>query len=250
MKDYILDVENLFVEYGTTHILRGISIGFESGRSYAIIGESGAGKTTLLRAIDGLLPRSAKVSGDILLYNRKISSYKDIRGRIISYLMQDPRNQFNPTFTIGRQVERAIGLSGKKIKKDDKKKAALDAMKDAGLDDKTYNLYPHQMSGGMLQRANIAIALVEKAPIILLDEPTSGLDIGLQQMIINRLLEENKNRNATLIFITHSIQSARKADYTIAMENGMVVEQERSERLFGSPSSEYVKALIKASNYD
>ena len=250
MDKRILEIENLSVAYKDKTIIKILSISFFYGYSYAIIGSSGAGKSTLLRAIDGLLARNARKEGNIIFEGEELIDYSNIRGKRISFLLQDPKNQFNPTYTIGKQIERAITFVDKTLNKKERRELALKALESSGLNQSVYDQYPHQLSGGMLQRANLAIAFVEKASLVLLDEPTIGLDVELQDILIDSLIKDQRERKATLIYITHSLEVASKADYIIVMKDGKIVEKESSKNLLENPKEEFTKRLIKARCYD
>ncbi len=246
MNENILEIINLTVAYDDSEILSKLSISFLYGKSYALIGASGTGKSTLLKAIDSLLSETATINGDILFRGNKINAYNTIRGKEITFLLQDPKNQFNPVYTIGTQLNFSQYLQNPNIKRTLREERTKLALKEAGLDLGIYSLYPHQLSGGMLQRASLAIALLEKAPLVLLDEPTSGLDSNLEVMLLDNLLK----MHSTLIYITHSLTAARKADYIVVLNNGKLVEQGKADDIINNPKEEYTKALIKASCYD
>ena len=249
MEKKILEIKNICVSYDGHNVLKNITLEFERGKSYALVGPSGAGKSTLLKAIDGLLPPNATFTGDVLLEGKRIENYDNIRGKEIFFLLQDPKNQFNPTYKIGKQLERAIKLNQNINHRAIKKKAML-ALEKAGLSNEVYNLYPHQISGGMLQRANLAIEITKKAPLVLLDEPTSGLDVELQDMLLYALIEEQKERNGTLVYVTHNFEDALKADCIVVLDNGIIEQEGESKYVFCNPKSQYMEKAIKADCYD
>lgn len=241
----ILDVRNLYVSYGNNNIIQGLNLSFRKGKSYAILGPSGEGKSTLLKAIDGLIPSS----GDIIFNGKSIVSFEEFRSKYVCFLLQDPKNQFNPVYKIGSQLNRAQHIADRKLDRKTRKERTIEALSRSGLDKNAYNLYPHQMSGGMLQRANLAIALLSNKDLILLDEPTLGLDKDLEELLIERLLDIVKENNTTLIFITHSFDIAKKADCIAILKDGKIIEENDSKELISNPRENYTKMLIRANCY-
>ena len=246
----ILETRNLSVYYNTTHILNDINLKFYPGFSYALIGPSGEGKSTLLKAIDGLLNNNATITGTILYNGNAIDDFSSLRKKYITYLLQDPKKQFNPVYTIGKQIARAISYSLDKNDKEYIKELALSSLKEAGLDEDIFNKYPSKLSGGMLQRANIAIALGQRRPVMMLDEPTQGLDPELEDTLIDRLLKDQRDRESTMIYITHSLKSAAKADWIIVLKDMSIVEIGESKAILSNPKNGYTSSLLEASRYD
>ena len=246
----ILETRNLSVYYNTTQILKDINLKLYPNSSYALIGPSGEGKSTLLKAIDGLLNNKAKISGDILFKGNEVNDFSSLRKNYITYLLQDPRNQFNPVYTIGKQIERALSYSLRNKDKQYIKTQALSYLKEAGLEESVFKKYPGELSGGMLQRANLAIALGQKKPIMMLDEPTQGLDPELEDALIDRLIKDQKNREATMLYITHSLKSASKAEWIIVLKDMSIVEIGESKKVLSNPKHSYTSSLLEASRYD
>lgn len=244
-----LYIDDLNVEYPGKKALKDFSFEFSPFSSYSILGASGSGKTTLLKAIDHMLPKSASVSGSIRYGEHAIDedSIKDLRGRTISYLLQDPVSYFNPVYTISKQLEHSLYIKDRKLSRDDRKRMAASALIKAGLKAEDGKLYPHQMSGGMLQRAALAIAFLEKADIILLDEPTSGLDSNREEFLLSKMVHLAKENGSILIFVTHSLSSAlRFSDNILIMKDGSLIESGRSVDLEKRQMSEYGAMLFSA----
>lgn len=249
MKQELLSIRNLNVSYKGKQALIDFSYSFCSKKCYAILGASGAGKSTLIRSIAQILPESAAINGYIYFNDISINkeSINRFRGRDIAYLSQDATAYFNPVYTLQEQVERAIFLASRSIDKKDKEKLAREALKWAELNEEDFNLYPHEASGGMLNRAALAIAYAEKAKLILLDEPTSGLDRALEEQILSSLKKLIDENDSTLIFVTHSIYSAITfADEIIIMKDCKIEESGIASNIQSHQESEYGKALFSA----
>ena len=249
MKQELLSIRNLNVSYKEKHALKDFSYSFYKNECYAILGASGAGKSTAIKSIAYLLPDSAKVDGCIYFNDILVDplSIESLRGKEISYLSQDISSYFNPVYTLQKQVERAIFLSSRSINKKDKRNLAREALRWAELKEEDFKLYPHEASGGMLNRAALAIAYATKAKLILLDEPTSGLDRALEEQVLSSLKRLVDEIGATLIFVTHSIHSAISfADKIIVMKDGKIEESGKASDIVKCQKSEYGKALFDA----
>ena len=243
-----LKTKNLNVRYMDHIILKDINILLEEGKSYAIIGQSGEGKSTLLKALDGLLDNNSIVSGEISLNNLPISDYTQTRRTKITYLLQDPANQFNPVYTIGHQLDMSQRYSNN-LSKEERRARTLSMLKEMNLGHEVYHLYPNQLSGGMLQRANIAIALLQDKDILMLDEPTQGLDVELEDELIEKLINRNDRKNKITIFITHSLKIACKANHIFCMDSGTIVEDGPTETIMKNPKTDFMRTMLEASVY-
>ena len=183
----LLELQNLHVSYrtprGTVQAVRGVDLTLQPGEVLAIVGESGCGKSALCKAIMRLLPDNADIEGRILVNGTDIAPYPEkelqkLRGRLFSMVFQDPMTALNPSMTIGAQIAEAVLVHEPKISRDALRARVLELMELVGIDrpNARMKLYPHNFSGGMRQRAVLAIALASRAKILLADEPTTALD--------------------------------------------------------------------------
>jgi peptide/nickel transport system ATP-binding protein len=254
MNETLLTVRNLSVSYpmrsGMTHALRNAS--FTLGRErLGIVGESGSGKSTLGRAIIGLIPKPGLVSADQLdfegqsLLNLGERAWQKLRGKRISMIMQDPKYSLNPVQRIGKQISETCRLHLGSTRRDGQNRALsmLEAVKIRDPD-KVYNLYPHQLSGGMGQRAMIAMMLVAEPDLLIADEPTSALDVTVQNEVLYILDELVSARGMGLIFISHNLTVVSSfCDRVLVMYGGKIVEQCGASDL-GMAQHPYTRALL------
>lgn len=220
----------------------------EPGQSLAIVGESGCGKSSLAVAVQNLPPGNVcEFSGRVLLQGEDIIALskkelnKRIRWKKISWVRQSPASSLNPVSTIGGQIRETLLVHGMRNGKDREGELLemVGLLKDDG------SKYPHQLSGGMQQRACIAIALALHPSLVILDEPTSALDVSLQGAIINLLLSLKREFSCSYIFITHDITLAKQiADFFAVMYAGRIVEYGRAEDVLKNPLHPYTKALL------
>ena len=245
----ILIVENISVGNEELEILRDISFDVKKNEIISIVGESGCGKSMTLRTIIRLLPKNLKIlNGDIIFEGMKLKDLKEkemnrIRGKKIGMIFQEPSSYLNPLFTIGNQIEEAIEGN---IKKREKKEMVIKILKEMGLPITTYYQYPHQLSGGMQQRAMIAIALINGPSLLLADEPTTALDVTTAFSIINLLKNLVTNHNLSILFVTHDISLANHiSDRIIVMYGGTIVEIGKSKEIYENPLHPYTKKLIE-----
>ena len=245
-----LEIKKLAVEYDGKIALDDFSYSFHGGNCYAILGASGSGKTTAIKAMAGLLPNNAKQQGTILLNSETVdeSSIQYLRGKKISYLLQDPISYFNPVYTLKQQLEHALYLKDRNVKKKESSILSDRALEWAGLPLASGRLYPHQTSGGMLNRAELAVSYIEKADVMLLDEPTSGLDGELEHSLLMALKDLAEENQSILIYITHSFSSlADVADELIILKDGRIQDSGKTVDVLQNPSSDYSKELISCS---
>ena len=220
-----------------------------------IVGESGSGKSMTAMAIAGLLNRKDLTKSGVIdldgidLLNSSRSVLRDIQGKDIGFVFQDPLNSMNPVLKVGAQVEEAMRIRKKhlNLSKEDMKKRAFEVMKSVGLDDteRIYDSYPHELSGGQRQRAQIAAALVLKPKLLICDEPTTALDVTVQKKIIDVLKKLNKETGTSILFISHDLSVIRAlCDRVVVMKDGLVVEEGSVEDIFNNPFNEYTKQLV------
>lgn len=232
------------------------SIEIEKGKTYGVVGESGAGKTVLALSILGLLqcPPGEISTGEILLNGENLldksaeEMQKNIRGKKISMIFQDPMSTLNPVYTVGYQLTQVI-KANKGLNNKDAKKEAIKMIQTVKLPDPedVYNKYPHQLSGGQRQRIIIALALVCGAELIIADEPTRNLDVTIQANILKLLKELQKEFNVTVLFISNNLSLVSIfCDDVGILYKGKIVEQGPVREIIDSPKDEYTKLLIES----
>ncbi|HEU0041499.1 MAG TPA: ABC transporter ATP-binding protein [Jiangellaceae bacterium] len=255
--DPLLDVRGLSVSFTRkgredVHAVDGVSFSIQAGETVGLVGESGSGKSVTSLAIMGLLPkRGVRVSGEVQfdgddLLTLPTSRMRDIRGRDIAMIFQDPMSSLNPVVPIGVQVtevlERHQDMKGAAAEA-----AAADLLVQVGIPDPKRRLkeYPHQLSGGMRQRALIAMSLACKPQLLIADEPTTALDVTIQAQILELLRDLVRETGAALIMITHDLGVvAGLCDVVHVMYSGRVVESAGRRELFAEPRHPYTGGLL------
>jgi oligopeptide transport system ATP-binding protein len=257
-KEPLLQVEDLRVEFttrrGVVFAVNGISFAIARGETLGIVGESGCGKSVTSLAVLGLLARNGRVaSGRALFEGRDLIKLNDralrgIRGREIAMIFQDPMTSLNPVLTIGRQIREALETHFDMNRKDADARAA-ELIDRVGIPSAAARLrdYPHQFSGGMRQRAMIAMALACKPKLLIADEPTTALDVTIQAQILDLLRELVAEENAALIMITHDLGVvAGMCERVNVMYAGMFMETGSADQLFASPRHPYTLGLLQS----
>jgi peptide/nickel transport system ATP-binding protein len=254
----LVRVRGLSVVYGGdrrhTAAVSALDLTVHPGETVAVLGQSGSGKTTLASTLLGLLPASATVTGGTIeVDGRSLTGagereFRAIRGSVVGLVPQDPMVALNPTLRIGPQVAEAVRRRPDVAKRsvDAEVVAALEA---AGLDDAVLRArqYPHQLSGGMRQRALIAIALAGRPKLIVADEPTSALDVTVQKRILDHLERLVAERGLSLLLITHNLAvAAERAQRVVVMHDGRVVEEGAPRSILANPREAYTKRLLAA----
>jgi oligopeptide/dipeptide ABC transporter ATP-binding protein len=257
--DVILEVDDLhtycFGKWGVVKAVDGVSFSLRQGEALGIVGESGCGKTMTALSLLRLLPRPVAriVKGSIRLEGENLvekseREMRQIRGRRISMILQDPQTSLNPVFTIGNQLIEAI-----QIHHDDRRpslvRRAIDGLKQVRVaaPERRVKDYPHQMSGGMKQRVVGAIAISCEPKVIIADEPTTSLDVTIQAQYLRLLREIQEATNLALIFITHDFGIvAKMCDRVMVMYAGRVVEHGPVREIFNRPSHPYTQALLSS----
>ena len=280
----LLQVEDLEVAFrsstGMVPAVRKANLSLYPGQSVAIVGESGSGKSTLANAVIGLLPGTGRVTGGRILFDGEDISHpsakrlRELRGSEIGLVPQDPMSNLNPVWTIGFQVKEALKANGLAGVADDrlKKLAAAEGedadvqaevsggrikvedqvallLEDAGLPDaaRRARQYPHEFSGGMRQRALIAIGLAARPRLLIADEPTSALDVTVQRRILDHLGRLTHELGTAMLFITHDLGlAAERAEHVVVMHRGRVVESGPSIEVLQDPRHPYTKRLVEA----
>ena len=252
----MLEIKDLRVRFHDADhdAVRGISLTVADGEIMGLVGESGSGKTVTAMVVSGLLPRKrADVTGQVLLDGKDLlaldgAAMRKRQGCAISVVFQEPMSAMNPVMRIGPQVEEALRVHTK-LKAEERKERALQALRDVDLADAEaiYEKYPHQMSGGMLQRAMIAAAIISRPKLLLADEPTTALDVTIQAQILELLRRLNREMGMSFLFITHNPNVVRKLCTRVAvMEKGHIVETGPTEQVFHDPQADYTRRLIAA----
>jgi oligopeptide transport system ATP-binding protein len=257
-REPLLAVDDLSVQFwtggGTVYAVNGISFEVAAGETLGIVGESGCGKSVTALALLGLLPRAGRVkSGTARLEGRDLLQLKDrdlrrLRGRQIAMIFQDPMTSLNPVLTIGRQIREALETHFDLDRKEAEARAA-EALDRVGIPSAKARLrdYPHQFSGGMRQRAMIAMALACKPKLLIADEPTTALDVTIQAQILDLLRALVAEENAALVLITHDLGVvAGMCERVNVMYAGMFMETGSAEQLFGSPRHPYTLGLLQS----
>ncbi|GAB2652536.1 ABC transporter ATP-binding protein [Nocardia goodfellowii] len=254
----LLDIKDLNVcftsEGKQIPAVRGVSLAVYPGQTVAIVGESGSGKSTTAHAIIDLLPGSGKVTSGKIMFDGKdltASSSKDIvavRGRGIGLVPQDPMSNLNPVWKIGFQIRETLEANGIAKGKEAAKRAA-ELLEEAGMSDaeRRMNQYPHEFSGGMRQRALIAIGLSCRPKLLIADEPTSALDVTVQRQILDHLDGLTSELGTAVLLITHDLGlAAERAEHLVVMYRGRVVESGPALQILRNPQHLYTKKLVNS----
>jgi oligopeptide/dipeptide ABC transporter ATP-binding protein len=254
----LLSVEDLRVEFttarGTVYAVNGVTFDIAAGQTLGLVGESGCGKSVTSLAVLGILARNGRVSGGRALFEGrdllglKDSELRGIRGREIAMIFQDPMTSLNPVLTIGRQI-REVLQEHFDLGKDAAVRRAASLLEQVGIPSPEMRLkdYPHQFSGGMRQRAMIAMALACEPKLLIADEPTTALDVTIQAQILDLLRELVAERNTALILITHDLGVvAGMCERVNVMYGGMIVEAGPAGALFARPRHPYTLGLLQS----
>ena len=252
----MLEIRDLRVRFHDAgrNAVDGICLTVDDGQIMGLVGESGSGKTVTAMVVSGLMPqRRADVTGQVLLDGVDLlgltpAQMRRRQGCAISVVFQEPMSAMNPVMRIGPQVEEALRVHTK-LSAQERRERALQALRDVDLPDAeaVYDKYPHQMSGGMLQRAMIAAAIISRPKLLLADEPTTALDVTIQAQILELLLRLNRELGMSILFISHNLNVVRKlCTHVAVMEKGRIVETGETQRVFHDPQAEYTKRLIAA----
>ena len=256
-KNKLLSVKNLKTHFAVGNSIvkavDGVSFDLEAGKTFAIVGESGSGKSITALSIMGLLPNnlSSTDRGEIIFNNNNIITMEEkemrkIRGNSISMIFQEPMTSLNPVYDLSFQISEVIMLHQNKNKKE-ARKIAIEMLDLVGIPEpqKRIDSFPHELSGGMRQRAMIAMALSCNPKILIADEPTTALDVTIQAQIIDLMQELQKKLGMSIIFITHDLGVVSEiSDHVMVMYLGNVMEIAETKELFNNPLHSYTKSLI------
>jgi peptide/nickel transport system ATP-binding protein len=249
----LLSVDGLEVRFGTHDpAVRGVDLTVRRGQTVAVVGESGSGKSTTAAAILGLLPSGGRITdGRIVFDGRDITSadrrlLRSIRGRSIGYVPQDPVANLNPVWKVGFQVREALraNTDGRQARR-----RAVELLAETGMADpvKQAGRYPHQLSGGMCQRALIAIGLAGRPQLLIADEPTSALDVTVQRQVLDHLQHLTDQLGTAVLLITHDLAlAAERAESVVVLHRGAVVESGAAQSILQDPQHEYTRRLVAA----
>ena len=255
-----LTVQNLFVTFDITtgnkniqiQAVRGVTFSMKRGEILGIVGESGSGKSVSTTAISGLLPGNAFVEGRIFFKGIELTSlsqdqFRELRGRKIGCIFQEPGRSFDPLQSIGNVFAETLKNSEPELSKEECKKRAVELLNEVGLPDAEKRLknFPHQFSGGQLQRISIALSLAQGCDLLIADEPTTALDVTIQAQIVELLADLRNKRGLSIIFISHNIDLvALLCDNIIVMYGGLIMEKGTSAQIIKNPRHPYTKALL------
>ena len=254
----LLDIRELTVEFatrnGTVRAIESVSLKVQKGEILGVVGESGSGKSVTSFAVMRILDRAGTICGGEALYggmdlaNLPEPVVADLRGREISMIFQNPRSALNPIRKVGHQIEDVLRAHSQAAGAG-LKSAAIDALKQVRIanPEERYHAYPFELSGGMCQRVVIAIALACKPQMLIADEPTTGLDVTTQKAIMDLVVDLARDRNMGALLITHDLGLASAyCDRIVVMQNGRVVDEGETDRLFAQPGHAYTERLIRA----
>jgi oligopeptide/dipeptide ABC transporter ATP-binding protein len=249
----LLEVRDLCVSYGGNRVVDKLSFSVHAGETLCLAGESGSGKSQTALALMGLLPPNASVSGEVLYEGRNLLGAREellnkYRARKIAMVFQDPLAALNPYLRIGNQLRRIL-IDHDLEDGDESARRALAMLQRVGLPDaqRQYRAYPHELSGGMRQRALIASALVADPALLIADEPTTALDVTVQAQILELLAELRRERNIALLLITHDLGVvSANSERLLVIDKGRLIDQGATRELFANPTDQRTVQMMRA----
>ena len=254
----LLQIDNLTVEFETAtgwfKAVDGVSMAVDKGEVLAIVGESGSGKSVAMLAVMGLLPWTAKITADRMLFEGRDmqaispAERRKLIGKDIAMIFQEPIASLNPCFTVGYQIEEVLRIH-LGLDRQARRQRAIELFRLVGLPnpEERLNVFPHQMSGGQCQRVMIAIAIACDPKLLIADEPTTALDVTIQKQILDLIMDVQVRTGMGLIMITHDMGVvAETADRVVVQYKGRKMEEADVLSLFENPKSNYTKALLAA----
>ncbi|MCX8124249.1 MAG: ABC transporter ATP-binding protein [Spirochaetes bacterium] len=252
----IVTIENLTISftnlYGKSYAVRNLSLSIPQGKTLGLVGESGCGKSVTAYSILNLVPKPGTIESGTITYNSidllrcPDSTLRSIRGKNISMIFQEPMTSLNPVFTIGYQVQEAVEVH-LHYKNKEAKEYTIELLGKAGIPNPSqrYYAYPHQLSGGLRQRAMIAMALAAHPDLLIADEPTTALDVTIQSQILDLLMTLQSTEHMSMLLITHDLGIvANTADYIAIMYAGEIVEMALTKEIFENPLHPYTHGLM------
>ena len=253
--EHLLEIKNLTIRFdtndGSVQAVNGIDLNMHGGETLGLVGETGAGKTTLAKGIMRLTPcpPGKIVSGEILFEGRDLLKMSDneirqIRGKHISMIFQDPMTSLNPVMTVGAQIAEVIATH-EHLSEGEARKKAESMLEMVGITKERYGEYPHQFSGGMKQRVIIAIALACNPQLLIADEPTTALDVTIQAQVLEMMRELKNKQNTAMLLITHDLGIvAQNCDYTAIVYAGKIIEYGSVLEVFKKHLHPYTEGLL------
>ena len=253
--EHLLEIKNLTIRFdtndGSVQAVNGIDLNMQGGETLGLVGETGAGKTTLAKGIMRLTPcpPGKIVSGEILFEGRDLLKMSDneirqIRGKHISMIFQDPMTSLNPVMTVGAQIAEVIATH-EHLSEGEARKKAESMLEMVGITKERYGEYPHQFSGGMKQRVIIAIALACNPQLLIADEPTTALDVTIQAQVLEMMRELKNKQNTAMLLITHDLGIvAQNCDYTAIVYAGKIIEYGSVLEVFKKHLHPYTEGLL------
>jgi oligopeptide transport system ATP-binding protein len=258
LKEPLLSLKDLKVSFfnniGEIKVIRGVSFDLEKGEVLGIVGESGSGKSVTSMSIIRLLKGTGKITNGKIIFkgknllDRTEKEMMKIRGNDIAMIFQDPMTSLNPVFTVGHQISDVIRRH-QRLGKNEAKNKAVEMLKLVGIPspEERYNNYPHEFSGGMRQRAIIAMALSCQPELLIADEPTTALDVTIQAQILKLLMNLKKKTDTSIILITHDLGVvANTCSRVIVMYGGLIMEEGTVDDIFYNPMHPYTKGLLQS----
>lgn len=254
----MIKIEGLSVAFGGTEVVKKVNLELRDGEILGVVGESGSGKSVTALTLMGLVSDTAVVTTGRILFDDVTlweagkpcdkALYRRYQGAEMSQVFQEPQTSLNPTQRVGKQVEEVLRLHTK-LSGEEIRAKVLETFEAVGLHEaeRVYASYPHQLSGGMRQRAMIAMAVILHPRLIVADEPTTALDVTIQNQIVELLRKINREQKNAMLFITHDLHLARRLCHRVAvMKDGCVVETGTAEEVFDHPGQDYTKRLVEA----
>jgi oligopeptide transport system ATP-binding protein len=267
-REKVMEIRGLHISFSTAaglvHAIRGVDIDLYRGETLAIVGESGSGKSVTMKAAMGIMAKNGKVTGGTILYTyrhddgtpktvdilkmKKKELRRNINGKRIAMIFQDPMTSLDPTMSVGKQIMEGM-LWHRRATRSEAWHKAVKLLDEVGIPEpeKRMKNYPHQLSGGMRQRVVIAIALACDPDLLICDEPTTALDVTIQAKILELIKRIQKERGISVIYITHDLGVVAKvADYVDVMYAGKIVEKGTADEVFCDPRHPYTWGLLSA----
>lgn len=259
MSDTLLEIRHLNIEFHDhdrpESVVNDFNLTMDKGEIVGVVGESGSGKSMTAMAIAGLLRRhDMKKSGEILfegteLLHAKRALLRQYQGNDISMVFQEPMTSLNSVKRIGWQVEESLLIHRPEMTKQQRYERAIESLRNVELEqpEKVYRQYPHELSGGMRQRVMIASAMICEPKLLIADEPTTALDVTIQLQIVKLLQRLNREKQTSILFISHDLSLVKKlCGRIVVMNKGDIVEAGATDDIFYHPAQEYTKQLIDA----
>ena len=252
---FLLKIRDFAVHYktrrGEAHALDEINLDLAQGETLGVVGETGSGKSTLAKAVLGILPSNTAVKGDLLFRETNLAllndeAYRELRGKDIALIFQDPMTRLNPLMTIEDHFVEEI-QAHEHVTSDEARTRAVEALNSMGIHESRIKNYPHEFSGGMRQRIMIALALVLKPSLLVADEPTTSLDVIVEAQILEILRDLRRAYNMSLLLITHNLGIvAEICDRVAVLYAGRLAELGRVRDIFHKPIHPYTQALLSS----